>query len=835
MRIGTWLRCASVALLLNACGTSDEGSNQSGNQTGDSTALAALAISPVTGAIASGQTLTLTAVATNKNGDPLTGINLAWQSSDPAVASVANGVVTGVTAGSVAITASSGSVTSNVAQVQVTQTVPPAANGPSEVLIDEALAKGEISSETALTYKVFALFRDSRLPAQFAGEDGDRFESGVLDEVVERFSTLSPPTQEALAPFLRRPADLGSWASPAPAVAVAKAVRKDSTPRCNGPAEGWVSVSAPGDKVKVWYDTAEPNDFAIARKVSATVENFAWPKLIDTLGFKPPMDDTSIFGCFGGDARTDFYIVHKKGFRGLTVPEGFDSKQAPVFVMINGDYAEVESATAHELMHTSQWSYRTVAKQTDYGWIRDATATWAIDAVFGKTDQFEHGLADCYMRSPGLSLDDRSTGHCTRGSSWPRDYGAYLLFQYIARTSGEVMVRQILAATTFISNSVEVVDYILPGGLAKHWPQFAKTLWNQGPIAAKADSFDQWDDLKEKPLLAPDHPNKIAGDLGGKPKDETELEETINNVSSKYYHFEFKDEATRSLMFHNTFYENRRRGEKVSVQALWKPEDPALPWVAEDWTNYEWIGFCRDGKAQRISELVIIVASAEWNGPNPVVRAASKPTLKRNNIGCWGFAGTTKHTYRDDSWSVGGIRTVTYEARFDYKPGGAFQQYTLESDGRLRVPMAAPLLAGGEFSVVTDYVEGGCRYRVNVTGVDKTATLGGNSYGTLWINLFGEAMRDDMWAAQQQVTGPEDRAYYASGVTNRTVPGTVTGTDCNFTYQDNVGVWMFTALEAGSHNKVTSDGRLKGSLTTNEPGDSFTEVYTWDLAPVREP
>ena len=55
------------------------------------------------------------------------------------------------------------------------------------------------------------------------------------------------------------------------------------------------------------------------------------------LAFKEPAPDNSASGCFGSDARLDVYLVTNVGFRGLTTPEGFDSRHAPTFIMIQDE------------------------------------------------------------------------------------------------------------------------------------------------------------------------------------------------------------------------------------------------------------------------------------------------------------------------------------------------------------------------------------------------------------------------------------------------------------------------------------------------------------------
>jgi hypothetical protein len=80
--------------------------------------LASITITPFTASVAVGATTTLTATAKDSSGKPLaTQPVMTWNSSDPAVATVANGVVTGVTTGSSSITAKSGAITGTVSVI----------------------------------------------------------------------------------------------------------------------------------------------------------------------------------------------------------------------------------------------------------------------------------------------------------------------------------------------------------------------------------------------------------------------------------------------------------------------------------------------------------------------------------------------------------------------------------------------------------------------------------------------------------------------------------------------------------------------------------------------
>ncbi|HSP55344.1 MAG TPA: dockerin type I repeat-containing protein, partial [Dehalococcoidia bacterium] len=78
--------------------------------------------------------------------------------------------------------------------------------GPSSIdLIEAAVGAGDIDQETALKYEVFALYADSRLPAQYTGDDRQPVEGlDIMARVLQGYGGFSPDTQAALAPFFKR-------------------------------------------------------------------------------------------------------------------------------------------------------------------------------------------------------------------------------------------------------------------------------------------------------------------------------------------------------------------------------------------------------------------------------------------------------------------------------------------------------------------------------------------------------------------------------------------------------------------------------------------------------
>lgn len=142
----------------------------------------------------------------------------------------------------------------------------------SAQLIDQAQSGGAISLESALEYKVFAMFGDPRLPAASHGDDSAVFESDALWLVAQHWSELSAAAQAILLPFLVPPAYVGSWYSPAPAAAARQFERlaQSSAPLtspCQAPqiASNWASVALTlGGHVRVWYDTYQIGDLSKA-------------------------------------------------------------------------------------------------------------------------------------------------------------------------------------------------------------------------------------------------------------------------------------------------------------------------------------------------------------------------------------------------------------------------------------------------------------------------------------------------------------------------------------------------------------------------------------------
>jgi len=617
------------------------------------------------------------------------------------------------------------------------------------------------------------------------------------------------------------------------AIAFASPPAEAARPACSAGAP-WVSLAGNVANVRVWYDQASTADLAEAQAIVAALDNDVWPTLVTDLAFQAPLGDLSL-NCDGGDDRLDIFVVAGLTGLGRVTPESASPNQSITYLEIASGLSgeQLQYAVAHYFMHAVEWSYVMVSPQLSYGWMRNALGNWAVEAVYPGNPTLQDD-ASCHMNSTFRSIDVVSAGPCTSDATRTRDYGAYLLYQYIGRTQGNAKVRELLAATSASATALDAIETTVTGGLRTLWPKYAKTLWNKQPVTrAGRPSFRNWDGLTTVPAFAPDRPTPVDGNLAGTREATTTLSKSVANVSTRFYRFTFSAVGTRSLMFRNTFYPLYKAGKKVSVQAMWRTESGT--WTEENWSAKEWIGLCRDAKSQRISELVIVVASGEVGATTQVV-AATSPTLKRNNIGCWAFSGSVKRTDVNATWSSGQI-VVTANVLFDYKPNGiAALQYNDAATGRLRVPIASPLFRRANWSVAEAFTENSCNYLLNASGIDTSIVLGGLAAGNLVINNFAESLPSNLRSDQYGVVGSKRGAYLVESHSLRfNLPGTVTGPqpDCGTQYFSAPSAFVLTHTSPAQAKVVTLAGRLKGSFQSAASPDSV--LFEWDLAPLREP
>ena len=446
-----------------------------------------------------------------------------WQSSDATVAAVDQlGRVKALAKGSAVITATSAAaVATSTVTVYRTDGVTP--DPTSESLIADALAAKRIDAETALTYGIFSIFGDERLPAAFEGAPSTVPQHLLLRQMATTIASLSPATQAVLRPFLTPPIYPGSW--------YAGRLGLDATPAQKQTAAAKTEINctvgiAPSLYARV--STAHFNVYyivfgaaalqqenasaaAAASLVASLIEEVydSETALIDP---KQRLDD-SAEACNGGDGKYDIYYGPFGLGRvaawttGYSLPTGSTASACasrPSYMMLNSLSGEflgaaaqptesrllVKSILAHEFLHALQFSMNRQTTCADTEWFDEATAQWAMDHVVptipqGFPGEFgaETGLirtAPNYQKSGNVLAEYLYSDHLIsieKPGVQPRlnGYADYLFFQYLARTRGASTIKAIFDAMAAGRNSVEAIAAAVDMKAA--WPEFAKTLW----------------------------------------------------------------------------------------------------------------------------------------------------------------------------------------------------------------------------------------------------------------------------------------------------------------------------------------------------------------------
>lgn len=694
-----------------ASGGTDPGGSGAGGEEPVDAPVATIAIDASDFALALGAEATLGAEARDAGGNLVTA-EIAWRSSDPGVASVADGVVTGAALGSAQITASAGGVTSApvVVWVNPVQTTAQA--------IRAAVAAGTLSDDEALVYRVFALFRDSRLPGEYWSTLPQDRHAGhqLMFEVAERFDSLSAAHQNAVAPFLVPPAyaPLGSlvtWGSPPNQLAAWRPVP------CSGVFNpGWESVDSA--HFRVWFSPQidEDIDRAWAEMVSGHAEA-AYQELVTTRGFRAPVPDSGI--CNGGDARIDIYLPNTPlGAAGLTTPVDESGGTSSAYIQISPTVSvgEMRGTIAHEFMHVLQAAYPNLYTPS-YRWTRDGTATWAESLLVPGSSSYLPYADEFLTRvHEPLFFPNQYCDANLRGSDCGGDasadfklYGGYLFFQFIEHRAGAGTVKNFFENAAGDPESLNQLSFVLSGqgGLQGIWGEFARTLWNRDPIPA-GSSFRGWDNqtaslasrtgLDEIQRLSP------MGGISAVPRVPSILltngsrvrTAPLNELSASYDHYEFAPDV-RSVTFYNGFslkmgktpfgvnsssgksldagemfivYETTE--EEIKGREVWALKKIDGMWTAEDWSATPFGVHCLDKQAERVQELVLIYSNGNYttarsdsftaNAIGPL--GAERGAVVASSSPCWKLKGNASamldYNNAGDVFSV----STTYDGSF---------------------------------------------------------------------------------------------------------------------------------------------------------------------------
>ncbi len=299
------------------------------------------------------------------------------------------------------------------------------------------------------------------------------------------------------------------------------------------------------------------------------------------------------------------------------------------------------------------------------------------------------------------------------GPSACNGYCDYPFFEWLDRKYGAQAIKNVIEATGSASaqRAFEVGLGGIGGGLEQLWPKFALAMWNDYENHV-ADEWHGWEPrmagagLKKGYVQAENH--FIEAKLDGAPK--ADLKQALINLARgdldpmtmEYVQIKFPDDKV-------TLVKLEPRGDvlhgmypRVRLQALQKIDGQWKP--VEDWSNKHEVKYCRDKKAERIQELVLIwsnshAGDAAFERDPPMVvglfdEDSKLPKFDISNASCMPWQGTTSVTVTNN---LGGVVRSTANVTFKL----------LEPRGR------------GRRRFVPEVLRGGVRHRDDRGGLDQ--------------------------------------------------------------------------------------------------------------------
>lgn len=716
-----------------------------------------------------------------------------------------------------------------------------AARPPSEVLIGQAVARGEIDGETALLYRIYAVFDDARLPARFQGDDSRVRDSSILAEVEQQLAGISPQTQALLAPFLLPPYAPGSWLELQGQGPQAAGARPVPGALPVPAAITWGKVPAAGNKAVVWYQTRYPGEDALARALAGELTSTIWPSLTGLMEREPLSDAGQPNN--GGDGRIDFYLVHlgAAGDYAVTTPYPNYCKGMAGYVQVNSQKpaAALPPTIAHEFFHLLEYTYRPrdgcASGPGEYKWVIESTATWAEDWVYPHA-QTEQIYASDFLDTPDLPLEHDPP---------LRYYGAYLWPFFLSHFLADGSPIRLTWENTESAGSREAWQRSIAGsgGFTQLWPEFTLRNWNQDPV----NDYQDWDTLTDE--IPDDAQIEPPGGLDGAPERMVPLlrVDEIEHLSARYYHITFTGDDLHAVTFYNGLTFKLSRTHIVDATPGWDTSFDTLAWTdaqdatkkaaavrvilkvngswraPEDWTNEPYKTFCRDVADEHVEEMVVIVSNSEWQDASYRLRPEDlPPTLFYSNIPCDRWQATVHST---GVGYPGGPTGYTVDASYVMHRG--MREVKQEPGGASYLAGTwFPYLAGsGTVQMAVDFTDPkGCSH----VGAATHDPLSGPGAVTLYVNNFA-------------LSGAGYRRYRLEGFntvnTTVTCPNQPPGQVPNplfFAYAwwadakplpPEALTYIFTDIE-----RVSPDGSSMEATKSNS-----TVNYHWHFAPIAGP
>ena len=361
----------------------------------------------------------------------------------------------------------------------------------SKARIRRAQADGRLDADTAMLYRIYALFGAPELPAEYRSDVWAE-DNAALDLATSRLERLPAAIADAVRPFVVRPTDPTSvfFGSPATASAQLASTRTSSlTAAVTCGANGWASLDGTSH-FKVWGRCGAGFDVADLELVAGILDAL-WTDESTYMGRQPITDAGG--PSEGGDDRIDIYLIANCISRGGTcVSHGglaaamaappfsgsSGSQRTSGFMLINRatlGWPETPATVAHEMFHLLQYAFNQGVMWAggDEYWFVEASAAWAEYRFVG-APTFDPGRYADYQASD-LSLQENVDDNIYRSFVWPL---------FMEEEAGDGTIAATWAAVQGVATRdrfTDAIDAKLP--FKDHFRDFAVRDWNDDEAA----------------------------------------------------------------------------------------------------------------------------------------------------------------------------------------------------------------------------------------------------------------------------------------------------------------------------------------------------------------
>lgn len=529
--------------------------------------------------------------------------------------------------------------------------------------IDAAVARGQLSPERGLVYKVYADTGDPALPTRF-GPVAPTFDAAPgLDLAARQWDSLSRSTQQALTPYFTPP---GYGITSARDGSSSRAAPCPNRPLDH---EIWSSIDT--EHFRFWYFTRNPRpdvlnlpDPAVSRAAAEAIAAVAEHVYdLETSLWREPLSDAGV-PCNGGDGRVDVYLMRGNAKALAQVrpyPPGDTGR--PGWMYIDPTKPHLRDVFAHELAHVIQLAYEYPRSDDplaslEYGWLEEASATWAIDYVY-PGDDYEHRF-DGYLRE-GHAVP---LGECGTNSGCDRGYRDWIFFYFLTQHLQDAGVMTRIWDNVETMKSVAAIDRAVGGQFASLFAAFAL----RGLNRANYDDFRSWDGFTAQLRVGPGAVPYEEIELDGKARRTWQLpghhdRRQVYARSYKLDQYEVTDPDVRRIELRDFGFDGDTTSSDVRIKAWIELADGTHR--TEDWTDLDEVEFCRDRAAEDVQRLVLFYIDGERR-PYLTTRPVNSFTRSTGTLKAWnrcepvGFperwtgtaSGTNKYGDITESWSA---------------------------------------------------------------------------------------------------------------------------------------------------------------------------------------